>query len=393
MSDTFRETTSRSWFSRIGSSFTGALIGILLIVAAVIGLFWNEGRAVTTARSLAEGASAVASVPADAVDAAHDGKLIHVSGPLAADTQPEDDEFGITAPGVRLQRRVEMYQWTETSKSETQTKLGGGEETVTTYSYSKGWEDEAVDAGEFRQPGGHENPPMDVRDASFQVPQANLGAFQLGKEALDALGDTETLPVKRDQLAAVQAAYGGTRPVSLADGRIYLGDNAGSPRVGDYRIGYSLVPLKPVSIVARQNGDTLEGYQTQAGDRLLLTAAGDVPADRMFSDAVSANTFLTWIIRLVGLLVLWVAFALVMGPLGVLADVVPLFGSIVRFGTGLIALALTVFVGGTVIAVAWMFYRPLLALGIIAVAIVASVLLLRLRRKAPQATAAPKPAA
>ena len=35
------------------------LVGLVLIVAMVVLLFWNEGRAVTTARSLAEGAGAV----------------------------------------------------------------------------------------------------------------------------------------------------------------------------------------------------------------------------------------------------------------------------------------------------------------------------------------------
>lgn len=391
MSDTFRETTSRSWFSRIGGSFIGALFGLLLIVAAVIGLFWNEGRAVTTARSLAEGASAVVAVPADPIDGAHDGKLVHVSGPLATSVQPQDPDFGIAAEGVRLERRVEMYQWKESSKSESQTKLGGGEETVTTYSYAKSWEDEAVDSGEFRQPAGHENPPMDIRDADFQVPQANLGAFQLGKEALDALDDTERLPLRGDRLAAVKAAFGDARPVSISDGRVYLGANPAAPAVGDTRIAYSVVPLKPVSIVARQNGDTLEGYQTQAGDRLLLTAAGDVPADQMFSDAVADNVILTWILRAVGLLVLGLAFALVLAPVGVLADVIPFFGSIVRFGTNFIALALTILVGGTVIAVAWVLYRPLVALAIIAIAVAAAFLVLRLRRKA--AAAAPQPAA
>ena len=53
--DTFTQVTSTSWIARLGKSILGVLIGIVLIIAAIVLLFWNEGRAVTTARSLAEG--------------------------------------------------------------------------------------------------------------------------------------------------------------------------------------------------------------------------------------------------------------------------------------------------------------------------------------------------
>ena len=63
MSDSFREVTSVSWFGRIKRAVGGVIFGLILIVLMVIGLFWNEGRAVQTARSLAEGSGAVVSVP------------------------------------------------------------------------------------------------------------------------------------------------------------------------------------------------------------------------------------------------------------------------------------------------------------------------------------------
>ena len=153
MSDTFREVTTVSWFGRIKRSVLGVGIGILLIAGMVFLLFWNEGRAVQTAKSLAEGASAVVSVAADAADPANEGKLVHVSGPVTATAVPQDADFGVAIESVRLVRKVEMYQWIETSKSETKTKVGGGEETVTTYSYSKGWSDDAKDFGVVQAAG------------------------------------------------------------------------------------------------------------------------------------------------------------------------------------------------------------------------------------------------
>ena len=51
MSDTYTETTTKGWTSRIGESIKGVLFGLVLIVLSCIGLFWNEGRAVQTVRS------------------------------------------------------------------------------------------------------------------------------------------------------------------------------------------------------------------------------------------------------------------------------------------------------------------------------------------------------
>ncbi len=105
MSDSFTETTSVSWFGRIKRSVGAVVIGLVLIVAMVVLLFWNEGRAVTTARSLDEGAAAVVSVDASGIDAAHEGKLVHVSGPVTTDAIPADPDFGIEAKGIRLVRK------------------------------------------------------------------------------------------------------------------------------------------------------------------------------------------------------------------------------------------------------------------------------------------------
>ena len=55
--DTNVVVTSRGWFSRIGNSIVGVLFGILLLIGGIVLLTWNESRAVTTERSLAEGRS------------------------------------------------------------------------------------------------------------------------------------------------------------------------------------------------------------------------------------------------------------------------------------------------------------------------------------------------
>ena len=60
----------------MGVSIKGILFGLVAIPVCVILLWSNEGRAVTTANSLKEGAAAVVAVAADKVDAANDKILV-----------------------------------------------------------------------------------------------------------------------------------------------------------------------------------------------------------------------------------------------------------------------------------------------------------------------------
>lgn len=392
MGDTFTETVRVSWFSRVKNSVVGALVGLLLIVCMVWLLFWNEGRTIREARSLSEGAGIVVSVGAESVDPANDGKLIHVSGTVATTSRPSDSTFGIAADGVRLVRNVEMYQWKESSKSETTTKVGGGEETVTTYSYAKEWSEGPQDSSDFKVPAGHENPPMEIRSQTFQVPDGKLGAFGLGEQVLSGIGGEKPLTLKQDQAAAIEAAYGGNKGVSVAENRIYLGFSSTSPAIGDYRISYEVAPLGVISVIGQQADGGFEPYRTTVGNEILRVDDGAVSAERMFAEAQAENALLKWILRAVGLVVMLIGFGLIMGPLGVLADVLPPVGSLVRMGTGIVAFFLTVIVGSLTMAIAWFWYRPLLAIVLLAAgaAIAAGVLYLGRGRAKP---VAPVPAA
>ncbi|WP_137150218.1 TMEM43 family protein [Devosia sp. FKR38] len=367
MSDSFTTTTHQSWFSRIGNSFAGVLIGLALIVGMIVLLFWSEGRAVQTEKALAEGAGAVVLVDNAPVDPANEGRLIHVTGPVVTGQVLTDDAFGIAAEGIRLVRTVEMYQWVESESSEKKTTLGGGEETFTTYTYTKAWKEGRVNSAEFKQPNNHQNPQAALESQTFQIDDGTLGDFALTESVLDQVGGAKDYPIKNAELDAITEANTLGVPVALIDGSIVTGANPASPRVGDLKIAYQLVPLGDISVIAQQSGDSFAPYQTQAGDALQLVDNGVVAAPAMFKAAADENNLITWIIRSVGLLLLITGFALVTGPLSVIASVVPFLGSIVGFGTGIIAWIMGLSVGTLTIAIAWFFYRPLLSLIIIAV--------------------------
>ena len=365
--NSYTETTHTSWFRRIQQSITGVLFGLVVLVAAIVGLFWNEGRAVTTAKSLEEGAGIVVSVPAGAVDPANDGKLVHVTGLVSIEAPLHDESIGITANGVRLKRVVEMYQWKESSRSETRKKLGGGEETVTVYTYARDWSASQINSSNFKQPGGRSNPPMAISSATFSAPRGKLGAFTIIENILGRIGSEAPYPVGPQNAETVKVAEMLNKPAQFVDGTIFLGYRPAEPRVGDYRISYRLVGEGEISVVAKQSASTLVGYPTKAGDTIEIVRNGVHSAKEIFADAQAGNTVLTWILRVFGIFVLMFAFSMMMRPIAVTADVVPFIGYIVRKGTGLIAFVLAILVGSVVIAAAWFFYRPLLSIIIVAI--------------------------
>ena len=374
--DSFTETTSRSWLQRIVSSFVGALVGLVLVIASIVAIFWNEGRAIETARSLAEGAGAVVSVDARNVDPANEGKLVHVMGAASATAPLADPQFPVKANGLRLLRDVEMYQWRQDERSETRNKLGGGTETVTTYAYSREWKDSRNESSVFRQPDGHANPPMAFTRRDLVAADAKLGAFSLPPALIGKLGDGARYDVDPASLAG-QAAQ--TPPEQVVDGAIYIGANPADPRVGDLKVSYFLVANGPVSAIGRQTGVRLSPYQTKSGRGLYIIDSGELDAAQMFKQAERENAILTWAVRGGALVAMWIGFALILSPLSVLASVIPFLGGLVGAGAGLTSFVLTLVIGPLMVAIAWFAVRPLMSIGIVAAGLLAAFLVSRLK--------------
>lgn len=362
------ERTSTSWFSRLGGALTGAVVGLILVIVAIIALFWNEGRSVATYKSLKEGLSIVVTADATKIDPTLEGKLIHIESEVVPAADVVDPETGITATGViGLARNVEMYQWVETKSSTTEKKLGGGEETVTTYSYAKEWSSTAQDSSAFKEPAGHENPNFWLPSNETLVDKAQLGAFSVAGSQIASVGTREALPINDETAAAASATLGYPGEGRAVMQALYFGADDKAPQIGDTKISFEKIVLPEVSIVAMQHGDSLMDYTTQNGYDLFLLAAGREPYSKMFADSQANNVILTWIIRVAGIFGLFVGFALIFKIFSVIGDVIPFVGSLIAFGTGLISFVLALSLGVTVIAIGWFAVRPLLSIGLLVV--------------------------
>jgi Transmembrane protein 43 len=388
LTDTFTETTHQSWLGRLGRSVVGVLIGFGLIVAAVILVFWNEGRAVQTARSLTEGEGLVIDADPAKVDPGNAGKLVHISGELETKLPLTDPEFGISTPAARLVRTVEVYQWKEESRTETKKNLGGSEDKVTTYTYTQVWSEPRIDSGRFHDPGGHENPQQRYRRLDVVARDATLGAFRPGETVLRRLAADDEYRIDPATAGTLRDRFG---IATVADGRIFIGAEPNRPRLGDTRVSYRIARVGPVSLIGRQNGTDFAEFPTRAGDRLLMANAGMVSANDMFKAAEAENRLLTWILRGVGAVMMLIGFSLIGQPLAVVGSVVPFIGDVFGAGIGLIALVMTALVFPIVVAVAWFWYRPLVSIAVLAVGF-GIVFLLKMRASKRVAAKSMQPA-
>jgi hypothetical protein len=378
MSDRFTVTTSKSWFSRLAESIKSVLVGLILFVVSFPILFWNEGRAVKTARSLEEGSGAVVSVSSDLVAPGNEGKLVHVTGPIATDGPVVDEDLGVQATAVKLVRNVSMYQWIEEEKSETRKKLGGGEETVTTYEYKKDWSSSPVNSSSFQVPAGHENPgDFPLPSETFVADPVRLGAFTLSEEQLGQLDEAKDLPVD----AAAAESLPEDMTATVDKGAFYMGANPATPAIGDVRIAFQVVNPAQASVVAVQTGSSFAPYAAEAGDTILLVEEGAHTSAEMFQTAQSANTVMTWILRGGGFLAMVLGLFLVFRPLAVLGDVVPFIGSLVGVGVGLFSLVVGFALSSITIAIAWFFVRPLLGIALLVLAVGGVAWLIKANRK------------
>ncbi len=101
----------------MGNAFKGILIGLVLVLAGVALLWWNEGRAVLTAQGLTEGAGLVISVAADHLDPANEGRLAHTSGRALTGGSLTDPDFPyMTVKALALQRSVAVRDYLATQK-------------------------------------------------------------------------------------------------------------------------------------------------------------------------------------------------------------------------------------------------------------------------------------
>ena len=383
MADQFTDVTTTGYGGRIINSIKGVVIGLILFVVSFGLLYWNEGR--VDLSNIAKTATEISSATVS-TDSTVSGKLISTSGNVNSDQVIGDNLFLNPDKFIAAEREVEMYSWIEKSESHSKTNTGGSETTETTYTYSKGWEENPKSTSNFKHPEGHENPQKSLDSYTNKVTAATIGAYNFDPQSV-TLPNFSQLPLN-------------SQNVTLSDGATLANDSYifikksesgtfDSPQVGDLRISYHVLrPGFDGTIFGKLSGSKIDPYFDQDGNNLYRLFIGT--RDQAISTLHTEYTTLLWILRLVGFLLMWFGLSALFGPISVLLDFLPIFGAISRSVIGiitfLVAFVLTI-VTILVSMIAHSLIALIIALVIIVGAITAFLVMLKNKKKASGVTA------
>lgn len=373
----YTKTESKSWFTRLKESVGGVIAGIVLIAIGTWLLWWNEEDTFKTAGAIGEAELVTQEVQdISRVDPALEGKVIHAIGYADTKDVVRDSLFGVEANAINIGRKAEFYQWEEHEHTETRKKLGGGEETVTTYTYSREWVSEPIDSGRFADPSyqNRNTTLANVKSETFWAENVTFGAYKLPDFLKHRIGGEVSMALSNVDMNTLSSVINSPDSnklvlIHVQGSTVYIGKNPGSPEVGDVRVTFTQTRPADVSIVAQVIRDTFEPFTASNGYTFSRLEMGKVGNVKMFEDARSENNIMAWIFRAIGAVCVMLGLGLVFKPLSVVADVIPILGTIVGAGTGFVAFVIGLAWSLVVIAVAWLRFRPLIAGGLIAVAV------------------------
>ena len=416
----YQEVTTTGYGTRVGNSFKAIGSGILLFLAGTALLWWNEGRAVKTEKMLDEAGSAYVEMEnPDKKDASLEGELICGTALATTEDSLSDAQFGIGAKAISLTRKVEYYQWVEHSQEKKEDKLGGKEVTTTTYTYSKEWVSRPVESAQFKDPA-YQNKNMvltTVEDAEQYAENVSWGAYKLNESLIHSISSREGMDlaiaenllkqfdqstktayerfygVQKNQQPAEQPAE--TAAVSdsakavndsinnaianaenkkdfeyihQASNVLYFGKVPGSPEVGDVRVTFEKVVPAKVTVMAVVDGDSFKPFKAKNGKRFQTLVMGKKSGDEIIEAEKEANNMWTWALRIIGILMVIGGLKGIFGFVETILKVVPFIAGIFGWGVGLVCTVVGVVWSLIVIAIAWLFYRPLLGISLLVLA-------------------------
>lgn len=427
----YQEIKTTGYGTRVGRSFKSIGSSFILFCAATVLLWWNEGNAVKTEKMLSEAEGAYVEMEnPNKKDASLDGELVCATALATTEDSLSDTQFGIGAKAISLQRKVEYYQWTEHAQESSEDKLGGKEVTTTTYTYTKEWTSEPIQSSEFKDPAYQQKNMVltTFDDSDWWAENVSFGAYKLNESLAHRISSEEPLELAisndllQDLDKQTQTAYerfhGSSTPkvsdsktqpsatvpdsakavndsirmmndsikaatdslmahaenqVSLqyvhqAGNMLYIGLVPGAPEVGDVRVTWTQIVPAKVTIISQVDGDTFKPYKAKNGKRFQTLVMGKKDAADIFESAHKSNSFWLWTLRIIGILLVIAGLKGIFGFIETLFKVVPFLAGIVGWGVGLVCTVVGIVWSLIIIALAWLFYRPLLGIILLVIA-------------------------
>lgn len=339
MADQITETVVTRYGSRILNSLKRVILGVILFVISFCLLYWNEGQ--VDLSKIAKTATEISSSAASA-NPALKGRLISTTGVVSSSETIGDNLYLMPGKYIAIKRKVEMYSWSEKSESNTNKNLGGSETTKTNYTYAKVWKEDPEKSDKFKETTGHENPKKSLENYETKIMTAKIGIYSFDPQSI-TLPQYFQIPLDSNNITLDGTA------IITNDNYVFVSENrAGTesnPQIGDLRVSYFvLTPGFGGTVFGKLNGSQIEPYFDQQKNLVYRLFMGT--RDQGIHSLHSAYTTQLWIFRLIGFSLMWVGMMLFFGPISVMLDILPVFGSLSGF-----LIIITTFVASAILSI------------------------------------------
>lgn len=265
------------------------------------------------------------------------GYMTRIVGTPRVVEAPRDPDFNLTVDTPVLARHVEMFRWRRIS-------FGNGVD------YDLDWVEQSAQSEAEKLSGRHANPAFPIKNMKFDAGLVQLSGFYLSKVLVHAIpGTVPVVPSEASLPPNLAASF------SRHENYLSTSQRPSVPLLGDIRVSWTKVPLQPLTVFARIDGNHLvaatdasdgRGYEVKVGSVSVLNMLPDLPVPPK----------LVWINRLVSVL---------LAAVGVLL----LDWSRRRRYDVLLALALASLIVGAVAGTMWMRHDYAIVTGWLALAL------------------------
>jgi len=383
--------TRRGFGSRVLDSFVAALIGFLLIPGAFVMFFINEGSV-----DLSKAAAGAALY--DGANAS--GSLVYTVGDLTADDVLTDKANVLTGKKrLSLTAVAETFVWVET----TYTSEDSNGDTRTEYTYNKEWTAYPADSSHFQY--NHDDSGETVINPDVDVLKSVLNKYVTVKYSsasvnglVIAASDVAKLGLRDSNVAlnaeTVSAAYA----ANIGNGNVSFSANSGytdkvywgyGPELGDVRVTfYEVDGVQTGLVIGSLENGSIKAYtatrKTTFGTRTasLIRYLATESLDEAVSILKTEYKTQLWLFRIIGTILVYIGFLLLLQPLTTLLGFIPFVG---RFSRGILAivfLPLSVAISAAVILLAALVNNIVTFIALMAAIALLFVLLISKKKRA-----------
>lgn len=352
----------QGFLSKMTSSFSGIIVGIILLFGGIAMLWTNEHNNVKNIKDVKELRNQVIDISSSKVDDKYDGKLIATNGKLTYNESViTDDAFKVSATTPVLVRTVEYYQWVEDSETK---------DDKTTYTYSKEWSEKIIDSSEFNKSEGHEN-NFEIKYESDRLQtkeNLKVGEYSLISNFKKLLPANKSVDI--DENIELPEGY------KVYNKYITNSEDTSNPKVGDVRVSYTKNDWEEVSVLGKQVDGTIGDYTTKKNTNIKKIVEGITNSEGLIGGIEQANKISKWIWRILGTLLIVIAVGSILGPITTLIGYIPFLGKIVNSMIGVVSFLVGLSIALLVIAISWFAARPIVSIILIAVIVALIVALI-----------------